>query len=187
MGHRGGDLRSTGGVGPTPPPPRGRAGATRSVSPPLPPKKRAQRVGGKQSGQPRRPMQTLCDEHRALACKSCKGHRGVWHCCSRHHEGHPKVLGGQRCLLVQGGGCSNNWALCPSEGRCARRLPCPGEGAGSSRAGSSGAATRGHAGAVARPREGLRGGHMTRGGTSFRRAATHRGARGGIGQATGRL
>ena len=33
---------------------------------------------------------------------------------------------------------------------------------GSSTAGSSGVATRGHAGAAARPREGLGGGHMTR-------------------------
>ena len=73
--------------------------------PPSPPQKRAQRAGGKRVGQPRHPMQTLCDEHRAPACKSCKGHRGVRHCCSRHHEGHPRVLGGgQRCLPVQGGG-----------------------------------------------------------------------------------
>ena len=73
--------------------------------PPPPSQKRAQRAGGKRVGQPRRPMQTLCDEHRAPACKSCKGHRGVRHCCSRHHEGHPRVLGGgQRCLPVQGGG-----------------------------------------------------------------------------------
>ena len=29
----------------------------------------------------------------------------VRHCCSCHHEGHPRVLGGgQRCLPVQGGG-----------------------------------------------------------------------------------
>ena len=79
--------------------------------PPSPPQKRAQRAGGKRVGQPRRPMQTLCDEHRAPACKSCKGHRGVRHCCSRHHEGHPRVLGGgQRCLPVQGGGYSSEQA-----------------------------------------------------------------------------
>ena len=92
------------GAGPTPTP-RGRARATRAVSPPLPPTKKGTAVGGKRIGQPRRPTQTLCDEHRAPACKSCKGHRGVRHCCSRHHKGHPRVLGGgQRCLPVQGGG-----------------------------------------------------------------------------------
>ena len=48
--------------------------------PPSPPQKRAQRAGEERVGQPRRPMQTLCDEHRAPACKSCKGHSGVRHC-----------------------------------------------------------------------------------------------------------
>ena len=33
-------------------------------------------------------MQTLCDPHWTLAYKSCKGQRGIRHCCSRHHEGH---------------------------------------------------------------------------------------------------
>ena len=74
VGGRGGDLRSTGGAGPTPPP-QGRCNQG-SFSPPSPSQKRAQQVGGKRIGQPRRPMQTLCDEHRAPACKSCKGHRG---------------------------------------------------------------------------------------------------------------
>ena len=57
------------------------------------------------------------------------------HCCSRHHEGHPRVLGGGGSTVSAGfrgggGGCSSNWALCPSEGRCAHRHPRPGEGAG---------------------------------------------------------
>ena len=54
--------------------------------PPLPPP--AQRAGTRRVGQ-RRPMQTLRDAHRAPAWKWCGGHQGVWHCCSRHHEGHP--------------------------------------------------------------------------------------------------
>ena len=36
-------------------------------------------MGGKRVGQPshpRRPVQTLCDVHRAPVCRSCKGHRG---------------------------------------------------------------------------------------------------------------
>ena len=47
-------------------------------------------------------------------------------------EGHPRVLGGVNgvCRLRGGGGCSNNWALCPSEGRSAHRHPLPGEGVG---------------------------------------------------------
>ena len=99
--------------------------------------------------------------------------------------------GGQRFLPFQGGGgCSNNWALCPSgAGACAGSL-VRGRGRGFSRDGSSGAAARGHTGAAARPREGLKGGHITRGGrpsAAPRCAATHRGARGGIGQAIGRL
>ena len=118
-----------------PSPPGAVAGQPGQLLPTSSPQKRAQRVGGKRTGQPRRPMQTMCDEHKAPACKSCKGHRGVRHCCSRHHEGHPRVLGGgavQRCLPVQGGGGghNSNWALCPLEGRCVRRRPRPGEGEG---------------------------------------------------------
>ena len=86
------------------PPPGAVTGQQAESLPPSPPQERAQRAGGKRVGQPRRPMQTLCDEHRAPACKSCKGHRGLRHCCSRHHEGHPRVMGGgQRCLPVQRG------------------------------------------------------------------------------------
>ena len=159
-----------------PPPPLAVPGQPRQLLPPSPPQKRAQRVGGNEQG-----------SHGAL-CKSCKGHRGVRHCCSRHHEGHPRVLGGgQRCLPVLGGGCSSNWALCPSEGRCARQLPRPGAGAGVQQgwgqqcccAGarrSSSAVTGGPRRRAHNPRR-----------TFFCRAATHRGARGGIGQATGRL
>ena len=153
----GGDLRSTGGAGPTPPPPRAVPGHQGSFSP-LPPTEKAKRVGGKRTGQPRRPIQTPCDEHRAPTCKSCKGHRGVRHCYSRHHE-----AGARTGSLVRGTG----W--------------------GSSRAGSSGAATRGHAGAGAWPREGLAGGHITRGGCPSAAPRHTGGARGGIGQATGRL
>ena len=77
----------------------------------------AQRAGARRVGQ-RRPMQTLCDAHSGPACKSCRGHRGVWHCCSRHHEVHPRLVpaaGGARQRMLFGLG-----------GRCA---PCPpGEG-----------------------------------------------------------
>ena len=51
----------------------------------------AQRAKARRVGQ-RRPMQTLCDPHRAPACKSCRGHRGVRPCCSRHHEGLPRLV-----------------------------------------------------------------------------------------------
>ena len=90
-----------------------------------------QRAESKRVVQPRRPMQTVCDEHRAPACKSCKGHRGLRHCYRRHHQGHPTVMGGgDRCLPVQGGGggCSCGWAPGRSEGRSAHRLPHQGEG-----------------------------------------------------------
>ena len=100
-GGRGGDVRRSGRAGP-PPPPGAVTGHQGESLPPSPPQKRAQRAGGERVGQPRRPMQTLCDEHRAPACKSCKGHRGLRHCCNRHHEGHPRVLGGgQRCMLMK--------------------------------------------------------------------------------------
>ena len=116
-----------------------------------------------------------------------RGTGGVRHCYSRHHEGHPRVLGGSTVSAGAGGGCSSNWALCPSEGRCVRRHPRPGEGEGVQqgqeqqccRAGarrSRSAATGGPQRRAHNPRR-----------TSFRRAATHRVARGGIGQATGRL
>ena len=56
---------------------------------PMPPQ--VQREESKRVGQ-RRPMQPLCDKHRPPpACKSCQGHRGVRHCCSRHHEGRPAL------------------------------------------------------------------------------------------------
>ena len=62
--------------------------------------------GGWGSDAPCRP----CDAHSAPACKSCRGHRGVRHCCSRHHEGHPRLVpaaGGarQRTLFGLGGRC----------------------------------------------------------------------------------
>ena len=66
----------------------------------------AQRAGARSVGQ-RRPMQTLCVAHRAPACKSCRGHRGVRHCCSRHHEGHPRLVpaaGGAPAHAVWAGG-----------------------------------------------------------------------------------
>ena len=116
------------------PPPGAVTGQQAESLPPSPPQKRAQRAGGKRVGQPRRPMQTLCDEHRAPACKSCKGHRGVRHCCSRHHEGHPRVLGGgQRCLPVQRGGLQlqQQAGVLPSGGSAV--VPAPmirGEGGG---------------------------------------------------------
>ena len=39
------------------------------------------------------------------------------HCCSRHHEGHPRVLGGgQRYLPVQRGGLQQQAGVLPSGG-----------------------------------------------------------------------
>ena len=114
-----------------PPPPRGRAGATKAASPSLPPQKSAQRVGGKRTGQPRRPMQTLCDELRAPACKSCKGHSEVRHYCSRHHEGHPRVLGGGPTVSASsGGGVQQQLGTMPFGGPV--RAPAPSSGGGGS-------------------------------------------------------
>ena len=95
--------------------------------------------------------------------------------------------GGNGVCQFRGAGCSSNWALCPSEVRCAHWLPRLGEGAGVRQgrgqqcchAGtrrSSWAVTGGPQRRAHNPRR-----------TSFRRAATHRGAGGGIGQPTGRL
>ena len=118
----------------TPPPPGAVTGQQGESLPPSPPQKRAQRVGGKRVGQPRRPMHTLCDEHRAPACKSCKGHRGVRHCCSRHHEGHPRVFGGGTTVPA---GPEGGAAAAATGGRLALRrsaiVPAPmtkGEGGG---------------------------------------------------------
>ena len=44
--------------------------------PPSPPQKRAQRAGGERVGQARGPMQTLCDEHRAVK-KKVQRHAGT--------------------------------------------------------------------------------------------------------------
>ena len=170
------------------PPPRAVTGQQGESLPPSPPQKRAQRAGGTRVGQPRRPMQTLCNEHRAPACKSCKGHRGVRHCCSRHHEGHPRVLGGgQRCLPVQRGGLQQQAGVLPSrrsalvpapatreegeaqQGRGRRRRPMAAHGAQIRATG--GPPRRAHS-------------HRT---ASFRRTATYRGAGDGIGQASCRL
>ena len=128
-------------------------------------------------------MQTLCDEHRAPACKSCKGHRGVRHCCSRHHKGHPRVLGGgQRCLLVQRGGEGGATAL---SGRVALQRvgarASPRDQGGGGGGGQAGHATADSLGAAHRAQVRGTGGpprrahsHRT---ASFRRAATYRGAR----------
>ena len=54
---------------------------------------------------------------KAPLCKSCRGHRGVRHCCSRHHEGHPWLLpavGGARQRTL------------PGEGAMMRKWPCRG-------------------------------------------------------------
>ena len=53
--------------------------------------------------------------------------------------------------------------------------------------GAGSGASGGQQGAGDGARESLKGGDLSQGRTSFRRAATHRGAGGGIGQASGRL
>ena len=112
--------------------------------PPSPTQQAARWAGGKRAGQSQRPMQTLCDEHRVPACKSRKGHRGVRHCCSRHHAGHPRLAGGggggqQRlpahCLLVQGGGLQLQQGAGPSGAPVASEPPPSSEGRGESPAG----------------------------------------------------
>ena len=85
-------------------------------------------MGGKRTGQPRRPIQTLCDERRAPACKSCKGHRGVRHCCSRHHEVHPRVLGGVSTVSAGSGGLQQQLDTMPFRGPV--RAPAPSSGGG---------------------------------------------------------
>ena len=51
------------------------------------------------------------------------------HCCSRHHEGHPRVMGGgQRCLPVQGGGVQQQLGAMPFGGPV--RAPAPSAGGG---------------------------------------------------------
>ena len=101
----------------------------------------------------------------------------------------PTHKGYKRCLPVKVGGgaatATGRYALRRAGARAGslfwRR------GRGSNRAGISGAATRGahmsRSTAMGGP---WRRAHSTRQ-TSFRRAATHRGGRGGIGQATSRL
>ena len=149
-----------------PSPPWAVPGQPGQLLPPCPPQNSAQPVGRTRTGQPRRPMQALCDEHRALACKSCKGHKGVRHCCSRHHQRPPRVLGvGSTVSAGSGeGGAAATWHYALQRAGASAGTLFRGRGRGSSRAGSSSAATRGHAGAATRPREGLRGGHTTRGG-----------------------
>ena len=52
-----------------------------------------------------------------------RGHRGVRHCCSRHHEGHPRLV------LAAGGACQRT--LIGMGGLCARCPPAPPRGGGS--------------------------------------------------------
>ena len=116
----------------------------------------AHRAGARRVRQ-RRPMQTLCDAHKALACKSCRGHRGVRHCCSRHHEGHPRmvpVAGGARPPPPGGGG--------------QRRRQWVG---GFLRLGRHAGAHRAFGEPAPRPWEGRGGRHLTKGARSFCRAA----------------
>ena len=174
-----------------PSPPGAVPGQPRQLLRPSPPQKRAQRGVGGRTGQPQRPTQTLCDEHWAPACKSCKRHKGVRHCCSHHHEGHPRVLGGggQRCPPVQGGwggGLQQQLALCPSRAGASTGSLVRGEGGvqqGREQQCCRAEARRSRSAATGGPQ---RRAHNPRR-TSLRRAATHRGARGGIGRATGRL
>ena len=100
--------------------------------PPSPMRPSARRAGGKRAGQPRHPMQTLCDDHGAPACKSCKGHRGVRHCCSRHHVGHPRLVvgGGQQrlplhCVPAREGGLQLQPVVRASAGTAASEPPPP--------------------------------------------------------------
>ena len=77
------------------------------------------------------PMRAPCDEHRAPTCKSCKGHRGVRHCCSRHHEGHPRAMeGGQWCLPVHGGELQQQLGAMPFGGPVRAPAPLSGGGGG---------------------------------------------------------
>ena len=143
QGGRGGDVRRSGGKGP---PFRGDHRASGRVPCPLPPTEEGAAGGGEKGGAAAAPH--VCDEHRAPACKSCRGHRGVRHCCSRHHEGHSKVLGGgQRCLPVQRRGLQQQAGLLPSGGPALVPRPVTG-GEGGDLAGQ---------GAAASPRGGTQG------------------------------
>ena len=79
----------------------------------------AQRAGSRRVEQ-QRPMQSLCAEHRARASTSCRGHRGVQHCCSRHHEGHLWMAlaagGARQCTLFRMRGMCARWCGSPATG-----------------------------------------------------------------------
>ena len=103
-----------------------------------------------------------------------QGARGVRHCCSCHHEGHPRVMGGgQRCLPVQGGGAAaaaGRYALRRASASASSLIR--GRGGRSNRAGGGGAAPRRLARPGVGPWEGFRGGHLARGGSpSYGRGA----------------
>ena len=133
--------------------------------PSSPPQRRVQQAGGKRVGQPQCPMQTRCNEHRAPACKSCKGHKGVWHYCSRHHKGHPGVMGGEQwCMPVRGGGGQLQLGAVPCRESVHAPAPLFGGGGGPTGCGSNDTTPRRPTGATTRPREGLRGGHIAHGG-----------------------
>ena len=107
---------------------------------------------------------------------------GVRHCCRRHHEGHPRMMGrGQQCLPVRGGGgLQQQLGTIPFNGPVCAPAPLFGGGGGGPK-GPGVAVLRGAA--TGGPQR--RAHNMRR--TPFRRAATHHGARAGIGQAIGRL
>ena len=141
-----------------------RAGGARPQRPPTTP------TTGGAAGEQRHPMQTVCDAHRAAACKSCGGHRGMRHWCSRHHKGYPRLV------LVAGGVCQR--ALIWIGGLCAPPPPKKGRAATTTMGGGLTGLWR-HACThralrepAAGPWEGGGGGHLTQGAQLFRPAAT---------------
>ena len=96
----------------TSPPANGELQKAVDHDPPPSPPPRIRRVGSRRVGR-RCPLQALCDAHRVHACKSCRGHMGVRHYCSRHHEGHPRLAPGWEEFV----------APAPLGGGMMRRLP----------------------------------------------------------------
>ena len=84
-----------------------------------------------------RVMLCMCEEHRALACKSCTGHLGVRHCCPWHRPGHPTGaplqlgawFGQGWCTQAAGGGGQERAQMGPWQTRLPRAHRGPPKGA----------------------------------------------------------
>ena len=95
-------------------------------------------------------MQPLWDLHRAPACKLCRVHKGLRHCYSRHHKGHPRLVpvprgAQQRTLFGLGGMCASSPPP-PEGGGDDEEMASQRSGADLASTGRSGGPSRGHQG-----------------------------------------